>query len=196
MAKLPISYYLQTDVVKLAEDLIGKILVTNFNGTITSGIITETEAYNGIIDKASHAFGGRRTNRTETMYKQGGTAYVYLCYGIHHLFNVVTNVQEVPHAVLIRAIKPFEGEKAILKRRKSKVLTKGLCVGPGKVSSALGITTKHNSVDLSGNKIWIEDRGIKLRPSKIKRGPRIGVDYAGKDAKLPYRFWIEEIQIK
>ncbi len=189
--KLKKAYFLQPDVVKLASGLIGKVLVTKSRNTLTSGIITETEAYNGIVDKASHAYGGRRTSRTETMFAEGGISYVYLCYGIHHLFNIVTNVKDVPHAVLIRAIQPLKGEQHILKRRNAKTLSKNLCVGPGKVSSALGITIKHNAVDLGGNKIWLEDDNIK--PKNILCGPRIGVDYAGEDAKLPYRFWVEEI---
>lgn len=187
--KLKKAYFLQSDVVKLARDLVGKVLVTKSGKILTSGIITETEAYNGIIDKASHAYGGRRTRRTETMFAEGGISYVYLCYGIHNLFNIVTNVKDVPHAVLIRAIQPLNGAEHILKRRNSEILKKNLCVGPGKVSSALGITIKHNAVDLAGNKIWLEDEGVK--PKNILSGPRIGVDYAGEDAKLPYRFWIE-----
>lgn len=189
--KLKKTYYLQPNVVKLASDLIGKVLVTKSGNTLTSGIITETEAYNGSVDKASHAYGGRRTPRTEVMFAEGGISYVYLCYGIHNLFNIVTNVKDVPHAVLVRAIQPLKGTEHILKRRNSKVLNKKLCVGPGKVSSALGITLKHNALDLGGSTIWLEDDNIK--PKNILVGPRIGVDYAGEDAKLPYRFWVEEI---
>lgn len=189
--KLKKAYYLQPNVVKLASDLIGKVLVTKSGNTLTSGIITETEAYNGSVDKASHAYGGRRTPRTEVMFAEGGISYVYLCYGIHNLFNIVTNVKDVPHAVLVRAIQPLKGTEHILKRRNSKALNKKLCVGPGKVSSALGITLKHNALDLGGSTIWLEDDNIK--PKNILVGPRIGVDYAGEDAKLPYRFWVEEI---
>src|SRR6185436_18626958 len=101
--------------------LLGKYLFTNFDGIFTGGIITETEAYNGVVDRASHAFGGRRTARTETMYGEGGTAYVYLCYGIHSLFNVVTNKKNDPHAVLIRAIYPTEGiDQMRIRRRRPK----------------------------------------------------------------------------
>lgn len=189
--KLKKAYFLQPNVVKLASNLIGKVLVTKSGNTLTSGVITETEAYNGVVDKASHAYGGRRTNRTETMFAEGGISYVYLCYGIHNLFNIVTNVKDVPHAILIRAIQPLQGKQHILERRNSKAFNKNLCVGPGKVSSALGITLKHNALDLGGNKIWLEDDNIK--PKNILCGPRIGVDYAGEDAKLPYRFWVEEI---
>lgn len=189
--KLKKAYYSEPNVVKLAKDLIGKVLVTKEGKTITSGIITETEAYNGIVDKASHAYGNRRTNRTETMFKEGGTSYVYLCYGIHYLFNVVTNVKDHPHAVLIRAIQPLQGKEHILRRRRVAKPDKKLCIGPGKVSQALGIDIKYNGLDLTGDKIWIEDHGIKIKPKDILVGPRIGVDYAGEDAKLPYRFWTE-----
>jgi DNA-3-methyladenine glycosylase len=193
--KLRSTYYQQEDVVKLASDLLGKVLVTKLNGKITSGIITETEAYNGIFDKASHAFGGKRTTRTETMYANGGISYVYLCYGIHHLFNIVTGKKDVPHAVLIRAIQPNKGVDLILQRRNAQKLSPNLCVGPGKVSSALNISTKQNAISLSGNSIWLEDDNININPSQIWVGPRIGVDYAGEDAKLPYRFLVKDYKI-
>lgn len=185
---LPASYYLNPDVVFLAKDLLGKTLCTNINQALTAGIITETEAYAGVIDKASHAYGGRRTNRTETMYSKGGVSYVYLCYGIHRLFNIVTNTNGIPHAILIRAIYPTQGINEITKRRGAK-FSKNLCVGPGKVSQALGIDLIHNNVSLTGKNIWLQDDHIKINPTDIQTGPRIGVDYAGEDAKLPYRFW-------
>lgn len=188
MPKLKRYYYLQEDVVAVAQDLLGKTLCTNINGKLTSGIITETEAYAGVNDKASHSFGGKRTPRNEVMYAKGGTGYVYLCYGLHHLFNVVTNKENIPHAVLIRAIKPLEGIETILKRRKQKTVAKNTAGGPGTVSQALGITTKLNGEDLTGNKIWLQDEGIKIIKQNIIACPRVGVDYAGEDAKLPYRF--------
>ncbi|MCB0429701.1 MAG: DNA-3-methyladenine glycosylase [Flavobacteriales bacterium] len=186
--KLPPSYYRQTDVVALAEDLLGKFLVTNINGTRTSGIITETEAYAGVNDRASHAYGNRRTARTETMYQNGGLAYVYLCYGLHHLFNVVTNVKDVPHAILVRAVQPSEGIDLMLERRKLTTEGPRLSGGPATLSQALGITVKHNKTSLNGHVIWLEDRGIRPSKDQITVGPRVGVDYAGEDAKLPYRF--------
>ena len=193
MSKLPKDFYLQENVVELSKQLLGKILFTKEGKTITAGIITETEAYAGTTDKASHAYGGRRTERTETMYAEGGVSYVYLCYGMYSLFNVVTNRKDIPHAVLVRAIQPMEGIKTILQRRKSDNLKKGLTTGPGKVSMALGINFRsHNAQNLSGTKIWIEDRGILIPEKSINKGPRIGVDYAGEDAKLPYRFWVNE----
>lgn len=189
--KLPPGFYQRADVIKIARELLGKVLVTNFNDQLTAGIITETEAYNGIIDKASHAYGGRRTSRTEVMYAPGGTAYVYLCYGIHHLFNIVTNKENTPHAVLIRAIQPLEGLDIMMQRRNKNKTDKKFTVGPGSVSQALGIHTKHTGTGLSGNDIWIADRKIKTDKSKILITPRIGVDYAGEDALLPYRFLLE-----
>lgn len=195
MPIIPREYYLQDDVVSLSKDLIGKILFTKFRGKITAGIITETEAYAGINDKASHAYGGRRTNRNEVMYHQGGKAYVYLCYGLHHLFNIVTNIEEVPHAVLIRAIYPIIGEQEIFKRRNATKPNKNLTVGPGKVSQALGIQTKHNGLLLCRNQIWIEDQGIVFNQKQINVGTRIGVEYAKEDALLPYRFWINHSDI-
>ena len=193
MAKLKRSYYHQEDVVAVARDLLGKQICTRIGGKVTCGIITETEAYAGPADRASHAFGGRRTARNEVMYGKGGMSYVYLCYGLHHLFNVVTNKSEVPHAVLIRAIKPTVGIDTMLKRRKQKALAKNTAAGPGTVSQALGITTKLNGEDLTGNRIWLEETGIKVRDEQVVAGPRIGVDYAGEHAKWPYRFILKDV---
>src|SRR5205814_1066377 len=168
--------------------LLGKYLFTKFDGKLTGGIITETEAYAGEIDRASHAHAGRRTARTEIMYMHGGIAYVYLCYGIHSLFNVVTNKKDIPHAILIRAIKPTHGVDTMLKRRKMKEVKRNLAAGPGTVSEALGIHYSDTGTSLSGNKIWIEDKGFSVDKSKIISGKRVGVEYAGKDAELHYRF--------
>lgn len=195
--KISRDFYLDQDVVKISRELLGKVLCTRLNGAITAGIITETEAYAGVTDRASHAYGSRRTQRTEVMYSEGGTAYVYLCYGIHHLFNIVTNKKNIPHAVLIRAIQPVDGIPEILKRRKlafklplSGKQLKKISAGPGTVSQALGIYTNHTGEKLSGNKIWLEDRNIKISEGEIISGPRVGVEYAKEDALLPYRFRI------
>jgi len=182
--KLPRSFYLRDDVVTVARELLGKTLVSTIGGTRTAGVITETEAYAGPIDRASHAYGGRRTARNEVMYARGGTAYIYLCYGIHHLFNVVTNDHGTPHAVLIRAIHPTEGRELMHQRRGGTRLTTG---GPGTLTQALGIRTTHNGTDLLGDTIYIED-GPAPPADIVIAGPRIGVDYAGEDALLPYRF--------
>ena len=188
--KLSRSFYLEKDVVKIARNLLGKFLYTQFDGTLCSGIITETEAYNGIHDRASHAYGGRRTKRTEIMYAEGGTAYVYLIYGIHSLFNVVTNDPEIPHAVLIRAIQPVSGVEIMEARRQLKVSAAGFSSGPGSLSKAMGIHYRHTGISLLGDEIWLEDHGIKIPEKNIRTGPRIGVDYAGQDALLPYRFLV------
>ena len=177
--------------MKIASELIGKLLVTEINGTRTSGIIVETEAYAGVTDRASHAYGGRHTSRTEVMYMPGGTAYVYLCFGIHHLFNVVTNVSGVPHAVLIRGIEPLDGIETMLARRGKDKLKPALTAGPGALSMAMGITTAHTGISLSGNRIFIEDTGNKISRSRIIASTRVGVAYAGADALLPYRFHLQ-----
>jgi DNA-3-methyladenine glycosylase len=189
--KLNPSFYWRKDVVKIAKELLGKILVTQFNGITTSGRIVETEAYAGVIDRASHAYGDRRTSRTEVMYADGGKAYIYLCYGIHHLFNVVTNKKEVPHAVLIRALEPMQGIDAMLSRTGKKKPGFTLTKGPGNVSKALGISTRHTGSDLGGNEIFIMDDGFRLANKDIVSTARIGVDYAGEDAKLLYRFIVK-----
>ena len=188
---LPESFYIRKDVIKIARELLGKVLVTKFDGIRTSGIIVETEAYAGTSDKASHAHGGRRTTRTEVMYMQGGTAYVYLCYGIHHLFNVVTNVHGIPHAVLIRAIEPLEGINTMLERRGKDKLTPALTAGPGALSEALGIDTLHTGISLLGSDIFIE-KGVKIEDKDIIAATRVGVAYAKEDALLPYRFYIKD----
>lgn len=186
--KLQKDFYLRNDVVEIAKDLLGKVLVTKINNQITSGIIVETEAYNGIYDKACHAYGGRKTERNKVMYEEGGRSYVYFCYGMHYLFNVVTNKKNIPDAVLIRGIIPYDGKKYILQRISEKSLVKGVFNGPGKVTKALGIDKSLNNISLLGNKIWITDEGIKVEKNNIITGSRIGVDYAGEDALLPYRF--------
>lgn len=188
MEKLPLSFYDRKNVVVIARELLGKVLVTRFNGQLTSGRITETEAYNGVADKASHAYGGRRTKRTEVMFGHPGVAYVYLCYGIHHLFNVVTNSKETPHAVLIRGIEPLEGIPAMLTRMNRVNADRTLGKGPGNVSKALGILTGHTGYSLLSDEIFIASDSYKVRRSQIETSVRIGVDYAGEDALLPYRF--------
>lgn len=190
MIRLAESYYLNQDVVGLARDMLGKVLVTHIGGIVAAGLIAETEAYAGINDRASHAFGERRTNRNEVMYHRGGKSYVYLCYGIHHLFNIVTHDEGIPHAILIRSIIPIEGIEVQLRRRSQTIWKPSVTQGPGKVSQAMGITVKENGVSLLGNRIWVEDRGVDIPKEIVNISPRIGIDYAGEDASLPYRFYI------
>ena len=188
--KLDNSFYDRPDVKRIARELLGKVLVTEFEGKRTSGRIVETEAYNGVVDRASHAWSGRRTRRTEVMFGESGTAYVYLIYGIHHLFNVVTNKKDIPHAILIRALEPLEGIPFMLRRTGKKQLDFTLTRGPGNLSRALGLTTLHTGASLHEGQLFIGDDGMRPRKAEIGVSPRIGVDYAGPDAELPYRFYI------
>ena len=192
MKKLDYYFYNRTDVVNIARELLGKVLVTQWNGVVTSGRIVETEAYRGVTDRASHAWNGRRTGRTEIMYDEGGKGYVYLCYGIHHLFNVVTNIKDTPHAVLVRAVEPLEGISTMLQRTGKKKPDRTLTSGPGNVSKALGLLVSHSGVSLLEEAVFIADDGYALKKKDIIATTRIGVDYAGEDALLPYRFFIRD----
>jgi len=189
--KLPEEFYTRGDVVQISRDLLGKYLFTSIDGVTTGGYIVETEAYNGIIDRASHAFGNRNTPRTSTMFKPGGIAYVYLCYGIHEMFNIVTSVEGQPHAVLIRAIEPTEGIDVMLHRRNMITLKPNITSGPGSVAKALGISRAINAISLQSDTLWIEDRGLTFNDNEVAAVPRVGVDYAGEDALLPYRFFVK-----
>ena len=191
MKKLPASFYQRSNVVVIAKELLGKLLVTEFDGMVTAGRIVETEAYNGIVDKASHSYGGRRTKRTETMYGNGGIAYVYLCYGIHQLFNVVTNTADKPHAILIRGIEPVTGVATMLQRMRKEKADHTVGRGPGNVSKALGISVIHTGFSLLNKDLYIADDGCIIKPAQIGVTPRIGVDYAAEDALLPYRFYVK-----
>lgn len=191
MKKLQLDFYRRENVLQIAEELMGKLVITKKDGIMTSGRIVECEAYAGAPDKASHAFGGRRTNRNEVMYGNGGLAYVYLCYGIHHLFNVVTNSKDTPHAILIRSLEPVKGIKDMLLRTGKKQIDNTLTRGPGNVSKALGIHTMDSGIPLTGRTIFLADDGFVYSKKEIFTSPRIGVDYAGADALLPYRFYIK-----
>jgi DNA-3-methyladenine glycosylase len=183
MARLENDFYLHDDVVALSRALIGKMLFTQIDGAITGGYIIETEAYRGPEDRASHAFNNRRTKRTEVMFQRGGLCYVYKCYGIHNLLNIVTNVENIPHAILIRGILPKVGKETIMKRR----LFKDKIIGPGNVAKGLSIDMTFNFESLFGEKIWIEESADILQ-GEIFATPRIGIDYAKEDALLPWRF--------
>jgi DNA-3-methyladenine glycosylase len=188
--KIPISFYRQKDVVDIAQKLLGKFLFTKINNKVTGGIIVETEAYAGIDDKASHAYKGKITQRTKPMFGNGGISYVYLCYGMHYLLNVVTNSKSIPHAVLIRAIEPTHGIDTILERKNKKKLSYNLTSGPGALTKALGVNKDHNSVKLNSSILWIEDKGFIVKD--IVKSPRIGIAYAQEHAFLPWRFRIKD----
>ncbi len=188
--KIPRAYFQSNDVVFLARDLIGKSIFSLQDGKITGGIISETEAYAGVSDRASHAYGGRFTPRTKVMYEEGGISYIYLCYGIHHLFNIVTAGKGTPHAILIRGIYPTHGIELISERRKNTAFEK-LGDGPGKVTRCLGLNLSHNGIPLDSDTVWLEETGSFDPEDLIKAGKRIGIDYAGEDATLPWRFFLD-----
>ena len=190
MQKLPKSFYLRNDVVKIAKELLGKILVTNWNNEYTSGRIVETEAYAGEIDKASHASKGK-TKRTSVIFEEGGTAYVYLCYGIHEMFNIVTNKNGIAHAILIRAVEPIEGIDIMLRRTGKKALNETLTRGPGNVGKAFGFHRSQCGLSLQSDELYVADDGYEVDKKLIVASPRIGVDYAGEDALLDYRLYIK-----
>lgn len=193
--KLLKSFYQRDDVLTISQELLGKTLYSMIGGVLTGGMIIETEAYRGIEDRACHAYGNRRTKRTEVMYQEGGVCYVYLCYGIHALLNVVTHGLDHPHAVLIRALFPTHGIEEMRQRRKINKPDSELTSGPGSLSQALGITTQQNGISLQSSLIWIEDRGLVFSSKEILATPRVGVDYAGEDALLPWRFRLnKEVQ--
>lgn len=190
MKKLPVEFYRRTDVILIARELIGKIIITKINGIKTSGRIVETEAYVGLTDRASHSFGGRRTARNEHMYAAAGTAYVYICYGMHHLFNVVTNEKDIPDAVLIRAVEPVSGIEAMLKRTGKKNFDFSLTRGPGNAAKALGIFKEHSGSNLLGKQIVIAEDDFKADKKLVGMSKRIGVESAGAAAHYPYRFYL------
>ena len=191
MKKLPRDFYTRSHVLEVARDLLGKKLVVPArNGARVAGIIVETEAYRGPEDRASHAYNGRRTKRTETMYGIGGTAYVYFVYGMYNQFNVVTNVEGVPHAILVRAVEPSEGLD-IMRRRRPRRSEYELTSGPGRLCLGLGIDRGLDKADLLGNRVWIEE-DVSISPRQIARGPRVGIDYAESWTKKPWRFWVRD----
>jgi len=187
------QFFLDDDVVLLARKMLGMKILSLVDGNLSAGLIVETEAYAGITDRASHASGGRRTSRTEPMYGPGGIAYIYLCYGIHALLNVVTNQPDIPHAVLIRGILPLDGIEFMESRLGRKLKPNGADgYGPGRVTRLLGIDCGLNGTDLTqSQRLWLESCGLMIDDKLIKITPRIGVQYAGSDAFLPYRFIID-----
>ena len=189
MKKLPLSFYLRDDVVTIAKELLGKVLVTNWNDERTTGRIVETEAYAGELDKASHASKGR-TERTEVMFGKGGRAYVYLCYGVHQMFNIVTAKEGVAHAVLVRAVEPIRGKDIMLQRTGKKNWDESITSGPGRVGKAFGFHTSQCGLSLTGDELYIADDGFDVKGEDIVSSPRIGVDYAGDHAGWDYRFYL------
>ncbi|HEY0898363.1 MAG TPA: DNA-3-methyladenine glycosylase [Sphingobacteriaceae bacterium] len=191
MQKLPQSYFLSDDVVHLAKDLIGKYLFVNTEDVVTGGIIVETEAYKGPEDVGSHAYNHRRTNRNDIMYSAGGVVYMYICYGIHDMLNIVTGPENTAHAILIRAIQPTEGLDVMRERRKVRNEDSRLCRGPGALAKALALKKVHNGISLQDNEIWIEDRGPRFQESELIAGPRIGLNISEPYKSIPWRFYVK-----
>lgn len=190
--KLLKAFYTRSDVVQISQELLGKYLYTHLDGQLCAGMIVETEAYSGENDKACHAHLNRRTKRTAIMYEEGGAIYTYLCYGIHILFNIVTNVKDRADAVLVRAVEPKIGLEIMKARRNRNQLNSRLTAGPGMMSQALGIGKEHYGLSLWGDQIWIEDKEISISEDQIIASPRVGIDYAEEDALLPWRFRIRD----
>ena len=190
--RLPRAFYTDKYVTGISRMLLGKILCTTLDGRLTTGMIVETEAYHGPEDKASHAYRGRRTGRTEPMFGDPGVAYIYLCYGIHHLFNIVTGPAGTPHAILVRAVEPVHGIETMMERRGMTFPHPRLTAGPGSLTVALGLTTALSGTDLlhPQSPVWIEDRGTQIPGKDIIASTRVGVGYAGDWARKPWRFRI------
>ncbi len=191
MKKLPVQFYKRANVVLIARELIGKVIFTNFDGLITAGRIVETEAYIGLTDRASHSFAGKRTARNEHMYARAGTAYVYICYGMHHLFNVVTNEKEIPDAVLIRAVEPVTGIDIMLKRTGKIKFDSSLTKGPGNTAKALGILKQHSGNYLLKDEIYIADDEFIVEENLLGISRRIGIENTADAVQKPYRFYIK-----
>lgn len=186
---LPCDFYLNQPVETIAQKLLGKVLCTHIEGITTKGVIVETEAYSGSNDRASHSYRGKKTERNKSMFMKGGISYVYQCYGIHFMFNIVCNERQAD-AVLIRAIQPTEGIEEMRQRRGGHIKDQQLTSGPGKLSKSLGIVKIHDRIPLNGSVIWIED-GEPLHLDQIEKDRRVGVDYAGEDALKPWRFYMK-----
>jgi DNA-3-methyladenine glycosylase len=199
MDKLPREFYTRADTLQIARDLLGKLLVVpNEKGERVAGMIVETEAYLGAIDKAAHSFGNRRTKRTETMFAVGGTVYIFFIYGMYFQFNIVVGAVNTPHAILIRAIEPIENietmranRNAKRKNTTSKMPDKNLTSGPGKLCIALGVDKTFNNESLLGGRIWLEN-GKAFSVNDINCGKRIGIDYAEEFVEKPWRFWVKD----
>ncbi|MCD6550158.1 DNA-3-methyladenine glycosylase [bacterium] len=180
------KFYLQPTLI-IARKLLGKYLVRRISGKKKIAKIVETEAYIGPEDKASHAYGGRITQRTSPLYLKGGFTYIYLCYGIHWLFNIVTREEGIPECVLIRAVEP------LVKGKQDSSELKNLTNGPAKLCRWLNIDKNLNAEDLVTSRIfWIEDRKEIIRNDLIVASPRIGVDYAKEWADKPWRFYLKD----
>lgn len=188
--KLPVEFYRQDDVVSVARQLLGKHLYSFVDGQLTGGVIVETEAYRGPEDRGSHAYNGKRTPRNEMMYQAGGVAYMYICYGIHDMLNIVTGIEGISHAALIRAIEPTEGLEVMRIRRGIFDQDGRLCRGPGALAKSLGLTKLHNGVDLQKDTIWLTDEGLNYRDDQVVSSARVGMNFDGPYKSIAWRFYV------
>lgn len=188
--KLPLEFYQQPDVVSVARELLGKHVYSFIDGKLTGGIIVETEAYRGPDDRGSHAYNNKRTPRNEMMYSAGGVAYMYICYGIHDMLNIVTGIEGMSHAALIRAIEPTEGLETMRIRRGIFEQDRRLCQGPGALAKALGLTKFHNGTDLQGDNLWLTDEGVYYEEDQIVASARVGMNFDGPFKTIPWRFYV------
>ncbi|NOV87961.1 DNA-3-methyladenine glycosylase [Clostridium acetobutylicum] len=191
-----IREFYSRDTIVVAKELLGKVLVHEVNGIRTSGKIVEVEAYRGINDKGAHAYGGRRTPRTEALYGPAGHAYVYFIYGLYYCMNVVAMQEGIPEGVLIRAIEPIEGIEVMSERRFKKLFNdltkyqlKNLTNGPSKLCSAMEIRREQNLMDLNGDELYIEEG--KNESFEIVEAKRVGIDYAEEAKDYLWRFYIK-----
>lgn len=186
---IPQSFYLREDTLTIAKELLGKYVFTKINGIITGGMIVETEAYLGVTDASCHSFNNRKSTKNATMYEQGGVAYMYICYGIHDMLNLVTGPINESHVVLIRAIEPTIGMELMMERR-GNVAIKKLTNGPGSLAKALGLNKSFDRESLISNRLWLEDQGVIIEPHKIKETPRIGINCPEPFLSAPWRYLI------
>jgi len=188
-AKLSADFYTQENTLLVCRQLLGKKLCTSIDGIFTSGIIVETEAYRGPEDLGSHAYNNRRTTRNDIMYAEGGVVYMYICYGIHDMLNIVTGKEGSSHAVLIRALQPADGIPHMCERRGIQDL-KRLCKGPGALAKAVGLSKKHNGMSLQSDVIWVEDAPTLVEESIVETS-RVGLNIQGVYRDVPWRFYIK-----
>jgi len=195
ISKLPREFYLEETLV-VARRLLGKLLVHDTPEGRTAGRIVEVEAYQGPQDRAAHSYHNLRSKRTEIMYGPGGHAYVFMVYGMHHCFNIVTRPPEYPQVVLIRALQPVAGLKLMACRRGLQQFTpaieRNLANGPGKLCQAMGITRALNGEDLCAGRLYLSDDGIVVAETDLCRTPRVNIDYAGEARDYPWRFLVTD----
>ncbi|MBK0382311.1 DNA-3-methyladenine glycosylase [Pedobacter sp. SD-b] len=184
------TFYHRNDTVKMAKELIGKFLFSNVDGKLTGGMIVETEAYMGSIDSSCHTFNNRKTERNATMFNRGGVSYMYVCYGIHDMLNIVTGDEGNSQVILVRAVEPKFGLD-IMQQRRGQVPLNRLAKGPGSLAKALGLNKSFDNSSLTDGLIWIENKGIEFLEKDIIESPRIGLSCPEPYFSIPWRFFLK-----